>query len=45
MPRVAAVVLNYRTPHQTLLAVRSLLASRSITDLIVVDNDTRDGDA
>lgn len=38
--RLAAVVLNYRTPDQTQLAVRSLLAShRPIDDLIVVDND------
>jgi GT2 family glycosyltransferase len=38
--RVAAVVLNYRTPDDTLLAVRSLLASqRPFHDLIVVDND------
>jgi GT2 family glycosyltransferase/glycosyltransferase involved in cell wall biosynthesis len=38
--RVAAVVLNYRTPDDTLLAVKSLLASRRpIDDVIVVDND------
>jgi GT2 family glycosyltransferase len=41
--RVAAVVLNYRTPDDTLLAVRSLLASRQpFDDIIVVDNDRRD---
>jgi GT2 family glycosyltransferase/glycosyltransferase involved in cell wall biosynthesis len=40
LPRVAAVVLNYRTPDDTLLAVKSLLASRRpIDDVIVVDND------
>jgi GT2 family glycosyltransferase/glycosyltransferase involved in cell wall biosynthesis len=40
--RVAAVVLNYRTPDDTLLAVRSLLASRQpFEDIIVVDNDRR----
>jgi GT2 family glycosyltransferase/glycosyltransferase involved in cell wall biosynthesis len=39
-PRVAAIVLNYRTPDDTLLAVKSLLASRRpIDDIIVVDND------
>jgi GT2 family glycosyltransferase/glycosyltransferase involved in cell wall biosynthesis len=39
-PRMAAIVLNYRTPDDTLLAVKSLLASRrSIDDIIVVDND------
>jgi GT2 family glycosyltransferase/glycosyltransferase involved in cell wall biosynthesis len=41
--RIAAVVLNYRTPDQTLLAVKSLLASRRpIDDIIVVNNDSRD---
>jgi hypothetical protein len=39
-PRVAAIVLNFRTPDDTLLAVKSLLASRRpIDDIIVVDND------
>ena len=43
--RIAAVVLNYRTAPDTLLAVRSLLASRRpIDDVIVVDND-QSGDA
>ncbi|MGH9386940.1 MAG: glycosyltransferase family 2 protein [Vicinamibacterales bacterium] len=38
--RLAAVVLNFRTPEQTWLAVKSLLAScRPIDDLIVVNND------
>jgi GT2 family glycosyltransferase/glycosyltransferase involved in cell wall biosynthesis len=38
--RLAAVVLNHRTPDQTLLAVRSLLASRRpLDDIVVVDND------
>ena len=37
--RVAAIVLNYQTPDETLLSVRSLLASRRpFDDLIVVDN-------
>ena len=41
--RIAAVVLNFRTPDETLLAVKSLLASRRpIDDLIVVDNDSSD---
>ncbi len=40
-PRVAAIVLNFRTPDDTLLAVKSLLASRRpIDDIIVVDNDS-----
>ena len=45
MPRLAAIVLNYRTPDDTRLAVMSLLASRtrSSSDIIVVDND--DGSA
>ncbi len=38
--RVAAVIVNHRTPDHTLLAVRSLLASRRpIDEIIVVDND------
>ena len=38
--RVAAVVLNYLTPADTFLAVRSLLMSRPRPhDVIVVDND------
>ena len=38
--RLAAVVLNFRTPDDTVLAVQSLLAStRPVDDLIVVDND------
>ena len=37
---IAAVVLNYRTPDETFLAVESLLASRPrLRDIIVVDND------
>jgi GT2 family glycosyltransferase/glycosyltransferase involved in cell wall biosynthesis len=41
--RVAAVVLNYRTPDETLLAVRSLLASRRpFSQVIVVDNAADD---
>jgi GT2 family glycosyltransferase/glycosyltransferase involved in cell wall biosynthesis len=39
-PRVAAIVLNYRTPQDTFLAVTSLRASsRPPDDVIVVDND------
>ena len=39
-PRLAAIVLNHRTPSDTLLAVRSLLASRrAIDEIVVVDND------
>lgn len=41
--RLAAVVLNYGTPDDTLLAVKSLLASRRrVEDIIVVDNDAHD---
>jgi GT2 family glycosyltransferase/glycosyltransferase involved in cell wall biosynthesis len=41
--RVAAVVLNYRTPDETLLAVESLLASiRPFDAVIVVDNGADD---
>ena len=40
VPRLAAVVLNYRTPLDTLQAVQSLLASeRPIDEIVVVDND------
>ncbi len=45
-PRTAAVVLNYRTAPETVLAVRSVQASRSpVQDLIVVDNGSDDGSA
>jgi len=38
-PTLAGVVLNYRTPDDTLLAVRSLEASRrGVSPVIVVDN-------
>jgi len=41
---IAAVVLNFRTPDETLLAVKSLLASRRALDLvIVVNNGVGDG--
>jgi len=41
--RIAAVVVNYRTPTDTRLAVRSLLASRRpVQQVIVVDNDGPD---
>ena len=40
----AAVVLNYGTPDDTVLTVRSLLASRRPFDqIVVVDNDGTDG--
>jgi GT2 family glycosyltransferase len=42
-PSIAAVILNYNTPDDTLLAVRSLRASRRPLDrLIVVDNGPGD---
>jgi GT2 family glycosyltransferase/glycosyltransferase involved in cell wall biosynthesis len=41
--RIAAVVVNYRTPVDTRLAVKSLLASRrALQQVIVVDNDAPD---
>jgi GT2 family glycosyltransferase len=41
--RLAAIVLNYRTPDESLLAVKSLMASsRPIDNIIVVNNDSRD---
>ena len=44
--RIAAVVLNYGTPDDTYLAVRSLLASgRSVSPVIVVNNDVDDSEA
>jgi GT2 family glycosyltransferase len=42
--RIAAVVLNYRTPDETYLAVRSLLASRRMLDEIIVVNNDEEGD-
>jgi len=43
-PVVSAVVLNYRTPDQTCLAVRSLQTSRTpLDDIEVVDNGSGDG--
>lgn len=40
-PRLAAVVLNYRTPDDTFLAARSVLHSTRVPDeVIVVDNDS-----
>ena len=39
--RIAAVVVNHRTPEDTCLAVRSLVASqRPLDHIVVVDNDT-----
>jgi GT2 family glycosyltransferase/glycosyltransferase involved in cell wall biosynthesis len=39
-PRVAAVVLNHGTPSDTLIAVKSLLASRrALDEIVLVDND------
>jgi hypothetical protein len=43
-PILGAVVLNYRTPQDALLAVRSLQRSRRpVDDLLVVDNASQDG--
>ena len=45
-PRQAAVVLNYRTPRDAVLAVRSLQsADPAPDDIIVVDNHSDDGSA
>jgi GT2 family glycosyltransferase len=44
--RVAAIVLNYRTPEQSILAVRSLQSSNDVPGhIIVVDNGSADGSA
>jgi GT2 family glycosyltransferase/glycosyltransferase involved in cell wall biosynthesis len=41
--RTVAIVLHYRTPDDTLLAVRSLLASRRpLVEIIVINNDSTD---
>lgn len=45
-PRLAAVVLNFGTPDDTILAVRSLQSSRRRADhVVVVDNASPDGSA
>jgi GT2 family glycosyltransferase len=41
--RIAAVVLNYRTPSETIAAVTSLRESSRVSDVIVVDNHSGDG--
>lgn len=42
--RLAAVILNYRTPEETSMAVRSVATGwRGVDDLIVVDNGSGDG--
>jgi len=41
MPAVSVVIVNYRTPRLTLLAVQSAL-SNDISQVIVIDNDSRD---
>jgi GT2 family glycosyltransferase len=44
--RVAAVVLNYRTPDDTILAVRSLQAADTdFVSIVIVDNGSNDGSA
>jgi len=42
---IAAVVLNYQTPDDTYIAVRSIDTSRYPADAIVVDNGSGDADA
>jgi GT2 family glycosyltransferase len=45
-PRVAVVIVNYRTADQTIACVRSLQNQRYASlSIIVVDNDSRDGSA
>lgn len=45
-PRVAVVIVNYRTPDQTIACVQSLRHQRYPSlSIIVVDNDSRDGSA
>ena len=42
-PHLIAIVLNFRTPNDTVLAVTSLFASRRPVDrIVVVDNDSRE---
>ena len=42
-PRLVAVVLNYRTPRDAVLAIRSLqTSSRPVDEIIVVDNASGD---
>jgi GT2 family glycosyltransferase/glycosyltransferase involved in cell wall biosynthesis len=39
LPKLAAVIVNYRTPEQTAIAIQSLVASdRPVEQLIVIDN-------
>jgi GT2 family glycosyltransferase len=43
-PKISAIILNYKTPHETLACVDALLAqtiSEEI-EIIIVDNDSRD---
>jgi len=43
-PAVSAIVLNYRTPQQTCIAVRSLQTSRpAVAGIHVIDNGSDDG--
>jgi GT2 family glycosyltransferase len=41
--RVAAIVVNYRTPELTVACIESLLESTEPVDVIVVDNASNDG--
>jgi GT2 family glycosyltransferase len=41
--RIATVVLNYRTPDQTCLAVRSVQTSSVVSRVWIVDNGSADG--
>jgi len=41
--RVTAVIVHYRTPRQTLLAARGVIETAPDAEVLVVDNDSRDG--
>ncbi len=41
--RVTAVIVHYRTPRQTLLAAQSVAGTAPEAQILIVDNDSRDG--
>ncbi|HKD18089.1 MAG TPA: glycosyltransferase [Thermoanaerobaculia bacterium] len=41
--RVSAVIVHYRTPAETLRAARAVAATAPAAEIVVVDNDSRDG--
>lgn len=42
MEHISAIVVSYRTPKLTLAAVESALGAGDVTEVVVVDNDSRD---